>query len=307
MRAQSPNHRDHAVGGLADRQHGVVSRGQLLAARLGPGAIARGIDAGRLRPVFRGVYAVGHVALRREGWWMAALLACGEGAALSHRTAATIWGLTTGPTFPIDVTTSTDHGRKHRQITSHRMRLHPLDALLRDNLRLTTPSRTIVDLAATLEGRALREAVERAQDVRRFDPNDIRDTLARAPRRKGTRRLEDLMTLMSPDEDNARSHLERLFLTLTRRAKLARPTTNHEIAGRRRDFAWPDHGLVVETDGYRYHSSRAAKRRDNRRDRQLTALGWRPIRFTYEEVAFEPGVVGAELAELLRNARTAAT
>jgi Transcriptional regulator, AbiEi antitoxin len=191
----------------------VVSREQLLAAGQTPRVIRRAVDAGRLRPVFRGVYAVGHVALRREGWWMAALLACGEGAALSHRTAAQAWGLTTGPTLPIDVTTSTDHGRKHQQITTHRMLLAPFDALVRDNLRVTTPSRTIVDLAASLEGRTLRDVVERAQDLRRFDPNDIRETLACGPRRPGTRRLHDLITVLAPDEDNARSHLERLFLS----------------------------------------------------------------------------------------------
>jgi Transcriptional regulator, AbiEi antitoxin len=235
MRVESPNHRDRVVGGLADGQHGVVSREQLLAAGVGRGAIVRALDAGRLRMVFRGVYAVGHVALRREGWWMAALLACGQGAALSHRTAATVWGLTTGPALPIDVTTSTDHGRKHRQITTHRGRLAPLDALTRDKLRVTTPSRTIVDLAATLEGRALREVVERAQDIRRFDPEDIRATLARAPRRPGSQRLLDLIRVMAPDDDNARSHLERLFVALTRNAGLPRPLPNHEIAGRLRD------------------------------------------------------------------------
>jgi very-short-patch-repair endonuclease len=247
------------------------------------------------------------VALSREGWWMTALLACGEGATLSHRTAAQAWGLLAGPTRPIDVTTPAAKGRKHRHIATHRTLLDPLDALTRDHLRLTTPSRTIVDIAATLEGRALREVVERAQDLRRFDPTDIRRTLARAPKRPGTKRLNDLVTLLAPDDDNARSHLERLFLNVTRKANLPKPRTNHEVAGRRRDFAWPDQRLVVETDGYRYHSSRAARRRDNRRDRQLTALGWRTVRFTYEEVAFEPGVVGAEVAHLLRNALTAAT
>ena len=299
MRVESPKHRDRAAGALADRQHGVVSREQLLAAGQTQRVIRRALDAGRLRPVFRGVYAVGHVALSREGWWMAALLACDEGAALSHRTAATLWGLMTGPTLPIDVTTSTDRGRKHRQIATHRTPLAPLDALVRDNLRVTTPSRTLVDLAATLKGRALRELVERAQDLGRFDPDEIQDTLTRTPRRPGTRRLQDLITLLAPDDDNARSHLERLFLALTRKARLPRPVPNHEIAGRRRDFAWPDQRLVAETDGYRYHSSREAKRRDNRRDRQLTALGWRPVRFTYEEVAFEPAEVAGELAQLL--------
>jgi very-short-patch-repair endonuclease len=297
MREEGAKHRDTLVGALADGQYGVVCREQLLAAGLSNGAIGRAADAGRLRPVFRGVYAVGHVALRREGWWMAALLACGPDAALSHRSAAIVWGFLAGPALPVDVTTTSGKGRRHSRITTHRTPLHPLDALVIDDLRVTTPSRTIVDLAAVLQGRALREAVERAQDVRRFDPRDIGATMSRAARRP--RRLLDLLALMSPDQDNARSHLERLFLSLTRAAKLPRPTPNHEIGGRRRDFAWPDNRLVVETDGYRYHSSREAKRRDNRRDRQLTALGWRPVRFTYEEITFEPAHVAAELAGLL--------
>jgi very-short-patch-repair endonuclease len=301
MREESTAHRDRRVGALADRQHGVVARAQLLAAGMSSPAIGRAVNAGRLRPVFRGVYAAGHVALRREGWWLAALLACGEGAALSHRTAAAVWNFHTSPAFPIDVTTSTNHGRKHARITTHRTPLHPLDALIIDGLRVTTPSRTIVDLATTLSGRALREAVERAQDLRRFEPQDIRATLARAPRRKGSRRLADLLALMQPDKDNARSHLERLFFALVREAKLPRPAANHEIAGRARDFVWIEQRLVVETDGYRYHSTRQARRRDNRRDRQLTALGWRPVRFTYEEIAFEPGEAAGELGELLRD------
>jgi very-short-patch-repair endonuclease len=299
MRDDVPNHRDRVVGALADRQHGVVARTQLLAAGLSPAAIGRALEVGRLRPVFRGVYAVGHLALRREGWWMAALLACGKDAALSHRTAASLWGMLTGPLLPIDVTTSTDSGRRHSGITNHRTHLRLFDALVIDDLRVTTPSRTIVDLAAILEGRALREAVERAQDLRRFDPEDIHAMLERAPRRPGARRLTDLIALLQPDSDNARSHLERLFMALMRKARLPRPVRNHEIAGRSRDFAWPDQRLVVETDGYRYHSSREAKRRDNRRDRQLTALGWRPVRFTYEEIALEPAAVAAEAAALL--------
>jgi very-short-patch-repair endonuclease len=300
MGTQGTSHRDHVVGALADRQHGVVSRGQLLAAGQTPRVIRRAVEARRLHPVFRGVYAVGHVALRREGWWTAALLACGSGAALSHRSAATLWQLRTDPLLPIDITTSTNHGRKHAHITTHRARLHPFDTLVRDGLCVTSPSRTIVDLAAILEGRALREAVQRAQDLRRFDPEDIQATLARTPRRPGTRRLQDLITLLAPDKDNARSHLERLFLRLVRKARLPKPACNHEIAGRRRDFVWPQQRLVVEADGYRFHSSRQAKRRDNRRDRQLTALGWRPVRFTYEEIVFEPAEVAAEVAALLR-------
>jgi very-short-patch-repair endonuclease len=301
MGGQSTTDRDLVVGALADRQHGVLTRAQLLATGQTARVIERAVDAGRLRPVFRGVYAAGHVALRREGWWLAALLACGEGAALSHRTAAAVWNFHTSPAFPIDVTTSTNHGRKHPRITTHRTPLHPLDALIIDGLRVTTPSRTLVDLAAILKGRALREVVERAQDLRRFEPQDIRATLARAPRRNGTRTLADLIALIQPDKDNARSHLERLFFALVRRAKLPRPAANHEIAGRARDFVWLEQRLVVETDGYRYDSTRQARRRDNRRDRQLTALGWRPGRFTHEEIAFEASEVAGELGALLRD------
>jgi very-short-patch-repair endonuclease len=299
MGTQLPTHRDHVVGALADGQHGVVTREQLVAAGQTPRVIGRAVEAGRLRPVFRGVYAVGHLALSREGWWMAALLACGEGAALSHRTAASLWGFLTGPILPVDVSTSTDRGRSYSAVTTHRTLLQPFDALVRDHLRVTTPSRTIVDLAAILEGRALREAVERAQDLRRFDPEDIRATLARLPRRPGAGRLQDLITVLAPDRDRARSHLERLFVALVRKARLPRPEPNHEIAGWARDFAWPEQRLVVETDGYRYHSSRRARRRDSRRDRQLTALGWRPVRFTYEDIAFEPAEVARELEGLL--------
>lgn len=231
MRAQSANQRDRVVGDLADRQHGVVSREQLVARGLDRGAIVRGLEAGRLRPVFRGVYAVGHLALRREGWWMAALLACGEGAALSHGTAAALWDLRAGPTLPVHVVTGRAAGRKHDAIVAHRMRLPAADTMARDGLRVTTPARAIVDPAGMLNGRALREAVERAQDVRRFDPEDIRSTLARIPRRSGTRQLADLLALMQPDRDSARSHLERLLLPLTRRARLPRPDVNREIAG----------------------------------------------------------------------------
>jgi very-short-patch-repair endonuclease len=301
MGGQGANHRDRVVGTIADSQHGVVTRGQLLAAGQTARVIDRAVEAGRLRPVFRGVYAVGHVALRREGWWKAALLACGDRATLSHHSAATIWRLRTDPILPIDVTASTSGGRKHARITTHRLALHPLDALVIDDLRVTTPSRTIVDLAVTLSGRALRDVVERAQDLRRFDSEDLKVTLIRAGRRRGARRLEDLLALMSPDEDRARSHLERLFLKLARDARVPRPVPNEEIGGRKRDFVWSEHRLVVETDGYRYHSSRAARRRDNRRDRRLTALGWRPVRFTYEEIAFEPAEVAKELTGLLRG------
>jgi very-short-patch-repair endonuclease len=104
---------------------------------------------------------------------------------------------------------------------------------------------------------------------------------------------------MQPDRDNARSYLERRFLKLAHHARLPRPEVNADIAARQRDFAWPASRLIVEVDGYRYHSSKQARARDARRDRELTARGWRPVRFTFEEIAFEPGEVARELTRLL--------
>jgi very-short-patch-repair endonuclease len=233
---------------------------------------------------------------------MAALLACGDRAALSHRSAAQLWRLTEGPLRPIELIAPGDRGRKHPHLLTHRMRLDPGDVLTRDGLRVTTPARTIADLAPMLAQRPLRLLIERAQDLRRFDPAAIRAHLSRHPARPGSRPLLDLLDLLAPDEDGARSHLERLFLRLVRAARLPPPEVNTRIAGAERDFAWPDRRLVVEVDGHAYHSSRAAKRRDHRRDRALTTLGWRPIRFSYEDIALEPSEVTDELRRLLRAA-----
>jgi very-short-patch-repair endonuclease len=305
MRHESPKHRDLIVGLLADRQHGVVSRAQLLDEGLSARAIARMVESGRLRIIFRGVYAVGHTRLRREGYWMAALLAAGDDAVLSHFTAAALWRLCNVAMFPIHVTTSGDGGRKQRDLVVHRQQLPPDSTIKIDGLRTTTPACTIALLAGSLSARELRKTVEKAQDVNRFRPDEIERHLTRMPKARGRRVLNDLLPLMTPDSDNARSHLERLFLKLTRSARLPEPDVNAVIAGRRRDFSWPAHRLVVETDGYAYHSSREARTRDARRDRELLAAGWRPARFTYEEIALEPEFVNAEVAVLLGAPRGA--
>jgi very-short-patch-repair endonuclease len=229
---------------------------------------------------------------------MAALLACGDQAVLSHHSAAALWSLRQTAVAPVHVSHDGDRGRKEPRIVVHRAWLEPNHVMRVDGLRVTTPARTIVDQAAQLKGRAMRETVERAQDLKRFHPEEIR---AIAPGRRGTKALRALLDLLDPDKDNARSHLERLFLNVIRKARLPRPEVNHPIAERRRDFVWPAQRLVVEVDGYQYHSSREQMRRDRRRDRQLTALNWRPVRFTFEEVVFEPETVRAELTTLLRS------
>jgi very-short-patch-repair endonuclease len=236
---------------------------------------------------------------------MAALLACGDTAALSHRSAAALWGFAGGPVRPIDLIAAGNRGRTQPGLRTHRMRLHPDETVRFDGLRITTPARTIADLAPRLDPQALRRLVERAQDMRRFDPAAIHAHLSRHPRRPGSAFLRDLIALIEPDADGARSHLERLFLRLVRLARLPEPEVNLRIGRATRDFAWPSKRVVVEVDGYAYHSSRKAKRRDHRRDRALTALGWRPLRFTYEEVALQPEAVAKEIGELLAARSTA--
>jgi very-short-patch-repair endonuclease len=276
----------------------VVSREQLL----GEGVAAYAIDAGvakwRLRVLFRGVYAIGHTAIRREGWWLAALLACGVDAALAGRSAGQYWRYAGGSLFPITVAAPTEAGRARKRIHLRRAVLGPSESTRAGPLRVTTAARTLIDLHATLAPHRRRELIERAQDLRRFDPAALHRCLDLHPRQPGRRPLLDFLALLEPRGDGTRSHLERLFLPLARRARIGRPLVNERVEGRRRDFVWPDRRLVVEVDGHAFHSSRAAIRRDKARDRELIAARWVPVRFTYEDVAFEPAAVVAELRKI---------
>ena len=225
---------------------------------------------------------------------------------LSHHTAAQLWRLRRGELFPISVIVPRSGGGTDPRIHARRVPLDTTDYMKLDGLTVTTPARTIVDLAGELGPRQLRELVERAQDVRRFNPREIRAILERQPRRRpGGRALLDFIQLLEPDRDGARSRLERLFIPLARRARLPKPEVNVMIEGARRDFVWRDRRLVVEVDGYACHSSRRAMRRDRGRDRRLLAAGWRPARFTYEDVALDAAGTTEELRSLLPNmART---
>lgn len=273
----------------------------MLTAGVSQGSIKRSVAAGRLRPMFprTAVYAVGHSAVGRNGWCRAALLACGEESVLGHRTATQLWDFRRGDLFPISVIVPGGRGRKLDRIETRRMRLHREDCMTLDSLRLTTPARTVVDMAGELEPREMRRLIERAQDLKRFDPKRIEAVLERNPSRPGCRPLLHLIALLQPDQDGAKSYLERLFLALIRKAGLPLPEVNAMIDGRERDFVWREQRLVVEVDGYAFHSSRAAMRRDKARDRKLTAALWRPARYTYEEVAFEPAATAADLSSLL--------
>jgi very-short-patch-repair endonuclease len=266
---------DRLIARIAARQHGVISLAQLIGTELSDSTIRRRVKASRLHRIHRGVYAVGHRGLSNEGWWMAAVLACGEGAVLSHWAAGALWQLLPPPS-QIDVTVPGNGGRKRRNgFVVHRSRtLRTEDRLIREGIPVTTPARTLADLRAVLPREEFNEAVRKAE-LRR---------LAVGPVLEG---------------DRTRTKLETRFLALCRRHRLPEPEVNIQIGPDEVDFLWPVERLVVEVDGWDTHRTRAAFESDRARDARLSVLGYRVIRFTWRQVTGEPRAVAATARRLL--------
>jgi very-short-patch-repair endonuclease len=276
MRVTSPA-ADEAVAALARRQHGAISIAQLRAAGLGPHAVAARVDRGWLRRLHRGVYAVGPVESALTGASAALLGAAGE-AALSHRTAAVIWRLLPArPADPVDLTLLNAGGSKRRGVRVHHAALTPPELRQRHGLRLTAPARTLLDLAATSPGE-VEEALNEARILRLVTAKELASLLDRCPRHRGARALREAI---GPGPDLTRSEAERRLLDLVWAAGLPAPRTNVRVAGHEVDLYWPRHNLVVEFDGWAYHSSRAAFERDRRRDADLQLAGLRVLRVTH--------------------------
>jgi very-short-patch-repair endonuclease/predicted transcriptional regulator of viral defense system len=280
---------------LASGQHGVVSRSQLLELGYGPAAIRHRLVSGRLHRVHRGVYAVGRPTLGDRGRWAAAVLAV-PGAVLSHLDAAAVWNLLArapAPTIEVSVVARTAkaerpglrvHRRRPGVLAPHR---------LRDGIPLTDPADTIVDIASRLSPAALERAINEADRHDLATPAQLRERAALNPRRPGAaavRRLIDRVTYVLTD-----SELERRFLPLARRAGLPLPRTGVRLKGHKVDFFWPELGLVVETDGGRFHRTPFQQTRDRRRDQAHLAAGLTPMRFTHGQIRFEPDEVVATL------------
>jgi hypothetical protein len=269
---------DAEIGSLASRQYGVVARRQLLVMGLTNEAIGRRVEAGRLHPIHRGVYAVGHTVLKAEGRWMAATLA--TGGALSHATAAAAWELLpVGAT--IHVTVAGDAGRKRRQgVRVHRSRtLEPRDVMTLRGLPLTTRERTIADLARTTTPRRIEQLVNQAE--RHLDFGRLQHLAPPS--------LQAVLSSYSPTL--TRSELEIRFLELCDDHGIERPEANTRIEGIECDFVWRHQRLVVEVDGYEFHRSRTAFVADRERDIRLEVAGWRVLRFAYEHVISRPAWV----------------
>jgi very-short-patch-repair endonuclease len=275
---------DLEIATLAAAQHGVVARSQLLALGLTNEAVARRLGGGRLHAVHRGVYAVGHTVLTKEGRWMAATLA--TGGVLSHATAAAAWEiLPVGAA--IHVTVPGDPGRRRRAgIRVHRSRtLTSDDATVRRGIPLTTPERTLADLARTMKGRPLEQLLDRAE--RRLDFARLRDIAPPS--------LQAVLSLYTAGSTPTRSELEEALLRLCDDHGLTRPETNTVIEGELVDAAWRDRRLIVEVDGYDFHKGPLKFASDRERDVDLTTQGWRVLRFTWGHVTARPKWVAAKI------------
>jgi REase_MTES_1575/Transcriptional regulator, AbiEi antitoxin len=286
---------DAAVAELARRQHGVVSRAQLLAVGLSRGEIHGRLKRGRLHRLHSGVYAVGHMSLTRNARFLAAVLACGEGAALSHFSAAVHWGLIDDRGGPIHVTAPAE--RRRASVVVH---VAPLEGerVRVGGIVVTTPARTLVDLADV----APRRLVERAYDEAHYLRLDLAG-LAMRPGRSGAGRLKHVLSVHRPGTTRTRSPLEERFLALCDEHAIPRPEVNVRIEGFECDFAWRAERLIVETDGAAAHGTPQARERDPVRDAELQLNGWIVIRVPYKRLFNEPGQVAEQLRRALRPAR----
>ena len=270
---------------LAELQHGVVTRAQLLALGLDAQAIKYRVRRGRLHAVQRGVYAVGRPQLTRLGSLIAAVLSCGPGAALSHDAAAELLGIRKRRGGPIDVTVP--GGKRERPgVRVHRATLPASERTERHGVPVTSTVRTLVDLAPRLGHDELEAATNEADRLDLIDPERLREAVAQMAGRKGAATLKRLLDRRS--FTLTESTLERRFLAIVQSAGLSKPQTQAHVNGFRVDFYWPDLRLVVETDGLRYHRTPAQQARDRRRDQTHVAAGLTPLRFTHAEVTYEP-------------------
>lgn len=282
------------VHALAASQHGVVTRAQLLALGLSTDAIKHRLRRGRLHPVRRGVYAVGRAEVTAHGALMAAVLACGSGAVLSHTAAGALWAITSHAPRAVEVSVPAASSRRCLGVVVHRRRLAATDITRCHAIPVTIPVQTLIDLAGRMGRDEVEAAVNEADKRGLVDPERLREALGGRAGQTGVaalRAILDRRTFTLTD-----TVLERRFLPLARRAGLPRPETQRWVNGFRVDFYWPELGLVVETDGLRYHRTPMQQAKDRVRDQMHTAAGLTPLRFTRAQVAFEPAHVQRTLA-----------
>lgn len=288
---------------LARRQHGVITREQLAELGYTREAVKHRLRTGRLHPAHRGVYAVGRPQLTKHGRWMAAVLACGPGAAGSHGTAAAILEIG-NERGAVEVSVCATRCPRVAGIQVHRRSvLEANEVGVASRIPVTSPVRTLIDLASYLPARQLERAINEADKLDLVDPETLRSA---ADTHRGERGVAALRALLDATTFTLTdSELERRFLALAMRAGLPKPVTGARVNGFKVDFFWPELGLVVETDGLRYHRTPTQQSRDKLRDQAHAAAGMSTLRFSDAQVRHDAEHVTRTLIAVVRRLTSA--
>ncbi len=292
---------------LAETQHAVMGLRQLTALGLSASAVHKRAASAHLHRVYQAVYSlVPPKLLTRRGRYMGAVLACGPGAVLSHRSAADLLGLRHTDRPRVDVTVPARSTRRRKGIDIHRSRtLTPDDATTVDNIPCTTVARTLLDLADLIEGRPLERAFDQAEVLQVFDLIALQDQIDRNGHRLGAARAQAVLDSHYIGSTETWSELEEAFLAMLQAAELPGPEINAWIlledgeAPIQGDFVWREQRVVVETDGHRTHGTRQQFELDRRRDQRLGAAGWRVIRITWRQLKREPERIAETIRAML--------
>jgi very-short-patch-repair endonuclease len=291
---------DRRVGRIAARQQGNVTRAQLTCTGMGRGAIARRIERGWLNPLHRGVYFVGHGEITRKSRVMAALLAIGAEAVVSHCSAARLYGFLPHPAqdHAVEITVTGRALRTRPGITIHRAPpLHHRDRRTLDNIPVTSPARTLLDVAASTP-EELEAAFDQAVFQRAVRRPQLQELIERSAGRAGVRALRELVDAEAAGKRN-RLEAEKQFNVLIKAARLPAPRPNAPVGRFTVDFLWAEHRVVAELDGFATHGKRGAFEGDRARDGDLQALDHRVLRITWRQLTREPYAVVARVAAIL--------
>lgn len=271
---------DIVVAWIAARQLGLITAAQLHAAGVGRGSIEWRLANGLLHRVFRGVYLVGHEVPAAGAFELAAVLACGDGTVVSHRSAAALWGLARRPVGEVQVTVAGRDCRSRDGLRVHAVeRLAATDRRHKSGIPVTSPARTVIDFAATTGREEAERAIAEACALKLTDEAQILAAIERGPNRAGVAQVRAILG-QPGGAKRTRSDGERAMLRLVRAARLPVPMTDVPLLGFTADFLWPAERVIVEVDGYDVHSHRAAFERDHRRDVVHKDGGYEVLRFT---------------------------
>lgn len=301
--AQTPppgRRRERELAALATRQHGVVARRHLLGLGFGDEAIKVRLAAHRLNVLHGEVYTVGHRRMDQRGRWWAGVLAYGDGALLSHRSAATLWGLARQRGSLVEVTAPAGRQGVARRsgLWIHRGRLHREDSVIRDGIPVTSVARTLFDLAEVVDFQQLEHAWEESDRLGRLGLAAVERVCERG---YGRRALKPIRRLLAEARaaTETRSPLEERFQRFLREHHLPPPATNVDVLGNEVDALWPAARLVVELDSWEFHRHRAAFERDRARDPKLLIAGYHTIRVTHRRLDTESRTLATEILQLL--------